>query len=112
MSDATDPIYHSADWSEFSWHEYANCKGMDTNIFYYDVLERGPKKQARAEHAKSICAGCPVKEQCLADAVSRDDRYAIQGGTTPEERGAITVNIPCWPLDKVLATLYKEAVSA
>lgn len=109
----SDAIYHSADWAELSWHEDAKCKGMDTDIFYYGVYERGPAKRARATEAKRICADCPVKQQCLADAVNRDDRYSIQGGTTPEERGAITVNTPCLSLEQVLLNLYrKERISA
>jgi WhiB family redox-sensing transcriptional regulator len=109
----SDAIYHSADWAEFGWHEDAKCKGMDTDLFYYSVQERGPKKLERAENAKSICADCPVKQQCLADAVNRDDRYSIQGGTTPEERGATTLNTPCHSLEQVLINLYrKEKVNA
>lgn len=109
----SDAIYHSADWAGLSWHDQAKCKGMDTNIFYYGVYERGPAKLARAAEAKRICADCPVKQQCLADAVSRDDRYSIQGNTTPEERGAITVNTPCFSLEQVLANLHrKERLSA
>lgn len=39
------------------------------------------------ELAKSLCAGCPVREECLAAGMS--ERYGVWGGTTPEERRAL-----------------------
>lgn len=39
--------------------------------------------------AKAICAGCPVRDACLADAVARGDEFAILGGTLPAERAAL-----------------------
>lgn len=35
-------------------------------------------------HAKSICAQCPVQQECLDTGMS--ERYGIRGGTTPAER--------------------------
>lgn len=72
---------------EFVWQVSANCKGLDTNLFYFDFCERGPAKQERAETAKKVCSNCSVRLECLADALYRDDAYSIQGGTTPEDRG-------------------------
>jgi WhiB family redox-sensing transcriptional regulator len=36
--------------------------------------------------AKAICAGCPVRRQCLDFATANDLGYGIWGGTTPEDR--------------------------
>ena len=70
-----------------NWQASANCLGLDTNLFYYDVNERCQAKRNRAEMAKKICANCPVQLECLMDAVERKDAFSVQGGTTPEERG-------------------------
>lgn len=36
--------------------------------------------------ALALCAVCPVRAQCLNDALVRHDRYGIWGGTSEEER--------------------------
>lgn len=37
--------------------------------------------------AKTVCANCVVRAECLAYAESRGQRYGIWGGLTPQERG-------------------------
>lgn len=36
------------------------------------------------EQARAICAGCPVREACLAAGIAED--HGIWGGLTPRER--------------------------
>jgi len=36
--------------------------------------------------AKKICAACPVRLQCFAYAVERNERWGIWAGTLPHER--------------------------
>ena len=99
--------------NDLSWHYRASCLGMDTELFYFEPNLKGQSKRDKARIAKTICADCPVKLQCLIDAVTRDDRHSIQGGTTPEERGSLHESIACWPLEKVLLHLQrKEKVNA
>lgn len=43
--------------------------------------------ERRVEDAKLICAGCPVRECCLAYAMDSEE-YGVWGGLTPEERDA------------------------
>ena len=67
---------------------------MDTNLFFGGQDEEGddedPRKEtgrmARVQLAKSICAGCPVKQPCLDDALMTGDKYGIRGGKTFRER--------------------------
>lgn len=92
-------------WTDLSWQDRASCLGMDTEIFYFDPNLKGQSKRNKASVAKAICATCPVKLECLTDAVVRDDRHSIQGGTTPEERGSLHESVACWPLEKVLACI-------
>jgi len=105
MNDERTVILTFPKWEDLSWQDNASCRGMDTNLFYYDHLQRGQQRLAKANKAKAICQGCPVKLQCLTDAVKRDDRHSIQGGTSPEDRGSTGEGIPCWPLDKVMEVM-------
>ncbi len=67
------------------WRDRAACAapGVDPELFFPDRGEHG-----KAARAKRICAGCPVRGACLADAlaVSGSEDYGIRGGTTREER--------------------------
>jgi hypothetical protein len=71
------------------WHLDAACAGVDPEVFY--PLELGPDSVGVAA-AKRVCAGCPVRAECLADVMAAEDparRWGISGGTTPTERNAI-----------------------
>lgn len=65
-----------------TWQDAAACNGLDTELFYDTHI----KAQATA---KSVCAMCPVVDDCHA-AWAVMDRYArdhgIWFGTTPHER--------------------------
>jgi WhiB family redox-sensing transcriptional regulator len=62
------------------WRWRAACArpGVDPELFF--------PEGGRPEPAKRICARCPVREACLADAIATRDEYGIRGGTTPIER--------------------------
>jgi hypothetical protein len=44
-------------------------------------------KVARVAKAQALCAACPVRQPCRAWILASGDRWAIAGGTTPEQRG-------------------------
>ncbi|MCX4686942.1 WhiB family transcriptional regulator [Kitasatospora purpeofusca] len=74
----------------------AACKGADTDLFYTEIDEDAEDiETARAavewaeRRAKMICAGCPVKSLCLADALERKEPAGIFGGLNERERGAL-----------------------
>ncbi|WP_020580166.1 WhiB family transcriptional regulator [Actinopolymorpha alba] len=67
-----------------SWLRRAACAGLTPDLFYPD--ERGPDPDGRRSPAKAICRRCPVRRDCLSDALNRDDEYGIWGGLTPRER--------------------------
>ncbi|MEU8749739.1 WhiB family transcriptional regulator [Streptomyces chartreusis] len=60
----------------------ASCAGKDPDLFF-------PKNANELELAKQICRGCPVVRECLVQALRMSDKYAVLGGTTPEERAAL-----------------------
>lgn len=66
------------------WHRAA-CLGADWEIFF----ARPEEAPVRIAEAKAFCARCPVRPQCLADAVKTGDLYSVRGGMTwPERREA------------------------
>ncbi|MGH3168332.1 MAG: WhiB family transcriptional regulator [Trebonia sp.] len=68
-----------------SWTDRAACgsAGVDPDLFF-PVSESGLAARQVAA-AKSVCAKCPVADDCLAWAL-REESVGVWGGTTPEER--------------------------
>lgn len=70
-----------------------------TALFQNDLLETPPLPGAGPEvHAKSlrltaraaqVCGGCPLREDCLYDAVVNRDIAGFAGGTTQAERNEL-----------------------
>jgi hypothetical protein len=59
-----------------SWKEEAACKDMDIEIFF---------ERRHLLLARSTCAGCPVRELCLEDALYTGS-VGVWGGLTVDER--------------------------
>ena len=51
----------------------------DTAIFF-------PESGDPVGPAKAICRACPVREQCLADALERGEVHGVWGGLSAKER--------------------------
>jgi len=72
------------------WRVLASCREVDPEAFFPVGNDwEGPGNAARAEAAKAVCARCPVRWQCLTDAVERGDTFAVLGGTLPAERAEL-----------------------
>ena len=77
------------------WHTHAACIGHERTFDDADLeqhtMSRKPTYDATIE-ALAICGGCPVKTQCLTDALRIEkgtrsaERFSIRGGLTPTER--------------------------
>jgi WhiB family redox-sensing transcriptional regulator len=73
-----------------SWRGRARCNGLETEIFF--PISEDPEA---ATTAKSICRECPVRQECLAYAMSTGQPYGIWGGlTTLERRGLLRRRLP------------------
>ncbi|WP_281245664.1 WhiB family transcriptional regulator [Propionibacterium cyclohexanicum] len=59
------------------WPLRAKCRGMN------DALFPEGKDQKRA---KAVCMGCPVRPQCLAEALDNGIEWGVWGGMTERER--------------------------
>src|SRR5690349_20507897 len=66
------------------WRAHAACRGTEPELFF-PATESGPARAAQVAAAKAVCARCPVREQCLAEALARIP-YGIAGGLTEYER--------------------------
>lgn len=74
--------------NEVTWMEKGRCSTAQVNPDWFFPEQGG---QATVTAAKFVCAGCPVKDQCLAFALDNMDiwevgREGIWGGTTAKER--------------------------
>jgi hypothetical protein len=67
-----------------AWHRQAACADMPAEAFY-----PLPGDHHGIEAAKRVCRGCPVRAECLADALgweATSRRHGIAGGLTPAGR--------------------------
>jgi WhiB family redox-sensing transcriptional regulator len=74
------------------WLKEAKCKKMDTSVFF-------PRTSEDSMLAKSICADCSVKQECLKYAIDNDISYGVWGGLSESTRRTIrtqrkTINEP------------------
>lgn len=69
------------------WQDRAACRGAPLEWFVPPDGVRGTARRKLEQRAKNICAGCPVAAECLADAETVADAWAVRGGLTPAERG-------------------------
>ena len=69
---------------DLAWRELGNCVGVDPDLFFGG---RGDNKSHAA--AKAVCAGCEVRDECLAYALDNDERFGIWGGLSERQRRAL-----------------------
>jgi WhiB family redox-sensing transcriptional regulator len=72
-----------------TWRDSAACLGSDTELFYLpDEGGRPPANRVRPPHpaAAAYCRTCPVKNECLEDALNTHDNHGVRGGLTAEQR--------------------------
>ena len=61
------------------WAARGLCVGFDPETFF-------PPGDDPATEARAICAAYPVRGQCLAYAITADERFGIWGGLDPRQR--------------------------
>lgn len=69
----------SADPETKSWQDYANCLGVDPDLFF-------PERGASTKEAKAVCRGCIVRQECLEYAIVNGEKFGIWGGLSERER--------------------------
>ena len=73
-------LHRKMAWVE-DWTIAAGCRGMDPD----ELFVQG----AAQNRAKVVCATCPVRTECLADALDNRVEYGVWGGMTERERRAL-----------------------
>lgn len=66
------------------WHYDAACLNADPAMFF-------PEMGESSEPAKALCRRCPVRDECLTDALAFEAEDAtatvgVRGGLSPNER--------------------------
>ena len=62
------------------WSALAKCRGTEDILF----CEGAEQKRARL-----FCTGCPVRRECLAEALDNRIEWGIWGGMTERERRSL-----------------------
>lgn len=76
-----------------SWMDDANCRSTDPDAFFSD---QGVTKYQNL--VKQVCESCPVKAECLEEALSLPGRvYGIWGG------------LPAWKVEEVRSKRRRAA---
>jgi len=72
---------------EYGWQWRAACRGDYARLFFGpSYLEARDEREARERRAKSICAICPVRIECLEYALRTKEPHGIWGGLNELER--------------------------
>lgn len=61
------------------WTNQAACADTDPNMWFLE-------DQGSYVAARTICAGCPVRPECLAWALETNTEHGMFGGLSPLER--------------------------
>lgn len=79
--DPVDTLLEALNHARPSWHDRAACRESGVDFFSHAKTKRA--------HAFTICARCPVRDECLNWALEIGDETAILGGTDPAARRLI-----------------------
>jgi len=73
------------------WSEDAACRSADPDELFADSTGQN--------RAKAVCTGCPVRTECLAEALDNRVEWGVWGGMTERERRALLrrrPNVASW----------------
>jgi len=80
---------------EMEWMDHANCRNMDTSLFFL-------ADQTGAQYssfAKEVCAECDVSQNCLDYANENMFDYGMFGGLSPKQRSRYRARVLGVPSD-------------
>ncbi|MGA8846629.1 MAG: WhiB family transcriptional regulator [Nocardioides sp.] len=88
-------------WVE-DWAPRAACKAEKPD----ELFVRG----AEQNKAKQLCLSCPVRTECLAEALDNQIEWGVWGGMTERERRALLRRRPAASWRSVLMNAKQESV--
>jgi WhiB family redox-sensing transcriptional regulator len=65
--------------TDLAWRDRAACRGTNPALFY-------DMHPAAIDAAKTVCAGCQVREACLAHALAVGEEFGVWGGLAAADR--------------------------
>jgi WhiB family transcriptional regulator, redox-sensing transcriptional regulator len=68
------------------WRERAACRKMEPELFFPPERQQDAATKKRIRIAKSACAICPVRMDCLIFSLRTGERHGIWGGLMTKER--------------------------
>jgi WhiB family redox-sensing transcriptional regulator len=91
------------------WTTRAGCKNADPDALFV--------QGAAQNRAKALCFGCPVRAECLADALDNRVEFGVWGGLTERERRALLrrrSNVTSWTnlLSTAMSDFERESAEA
>ena len=72
--------------STHDWAAKGACRGADPDTLFV--------QGAAQNRVKAVCFGCPVRTECLADALDNRTEFGVWGGMTERERRALLKRRP------------------
>ena len=72
-------------WND-DWAARGACRTTDPDALFV--------QGAAQNRAKAVCSGCPVRAECLADALDNRTEFGVWGGMTERERRALLRRSP------------------
>jgi WhiB family transcriptional regulator, redox-sensing transcriptional regulator len=86
MSTATATSPRPVSIRRQGWRHRAACNDVDPGLFF-------PPDGGSAQPAKAICAGCPVKAECLEYALVSGQRFGVWAGLDERERQGMSPKV-------------------
>jgi len=82
------PRYRSVATMIPEWHNEAHCRTQDKSVFFGSSSpeERPAYTLSSIREARTICASCPVFNECLKYAIYNREDYGLWAGTTMRQR--------------------------
>lgn len=73
-----------------SWRDLARCRDRGPSMFFVEFIKPSWRREQKIEEARQFCERCPVRGECLDDALATREQFGIRGGLTEEERGKVS----------------------
>lgn len=64
------------------WRARARCRGTDPELFH-------PSRGEDTTVPKDVCRQCAVRDDCLDEALARNEKFGVWGGKSERERRRI-----------------------
>lgn len=73
----------------WDWQLRAECRGVDSSVFYSPEGEHGYARWRREEDAKRLCRQCVVLTECRSHALAFAEPFGVWGGLSEGQRARL-----------------------